>query len=228
MRLLIIEDEVKLSNNIKQGFTENGFAVDQAFDGEEGLFLAESEEYDAIVLDIMLPKIDGINVCKTLRQKNVKTPILMLTAKARLEDKVEGLDVGADDYLTKPFEFAELKSRVNALLRRSHNQTENTITIDDLKIDTKAHTAIRDGKEIHLTAKEFAILEFLARHKNEVVTRTQILEHTWDYNFESMSNIVDVFIATLRKKIDGKSDKKLLHTVRGVGFKLSGKGESNE
>lgn len=223
MRLLIIEDEIKLSNNIKQGFTEKGFAVDQAYDGEEGLFLGESEEYDVIVLDIMLPKVDGINVCKTLRQKDIKTPILMLTAKATLDDKIEGLDVGADDYLTKPFEFAELKSRVNALLRRSHNQTENTIRIEDLTIDTKAHIVIRNDKEIHLTAKEFAILEFLARHKDEVVTRTQITEHTWDYNFDSMSNIVDVFIATLRKKIDGNADKKLLHTVRGVGFKLSNK-----
>ncbi len=221
MRILVIEDELKLSNNIKQGLTESGFAVDQSFDGEEGQYLAESEEYDAIVLDIMLPKIDGVSLCKELRKKQIKTPILMLTAKSRLDDKVEGLDAGADDYLTKPFEFAELKSRINALLRRSHNQAETVITIGDLVVDPKSHKVERNNNVISLTAKEFAILEFLARHKDEVVTRTQILEHTWDYNFDSMSNIVDVFVATLRKKIDGESNKKLLHTVRGVGFKLS-------
>lgn len=221
MRILIIEDEAKLSDNIKQGLTESGFAVDQAFDGEEGQYLAESEAYDAIVLDVMLPKMDGVKLCQELRKKKFSTPILMLTAKARLEDKVEGLDAGADDYLTKPFELAELKSRINALLRRSHNHTENTITIDNLTIDTKAHKVKRAGNEIHLTAKEFAILEFMARHKDEVVTRTQILEHTWDYNSDTISNIVDVFIATLRKKIDEGSKKKLLHTIRGVGFKLS-------
>lgn len=223
MRILVIEDELKLSNNIKQGLIESGFAVDQAFDGEEGQYLAESEEYDAIVLDVMLPKIDGVSLCKELRKKQIKTPILMLTAKARLDDKVEGLDAGADDYLTKPFEFAELKSRINALLRRSHNQAETVLTIGDLVIDPKSHTVERNNKAIYLTAKEFAILEFLARHKDEVVTRTQILEHTWDYNFDSMSNIVDVFVATLRKKIDEGSKKKLLYTVRGVGFKLSEK-----
>lgn len=221
MRILVIEDEQKLSNNIKQGLLESGFAVDQAFDGEEGQYLAESEDYDAIVLDIMLPKIDGVSLCKELRKKQIKTPILMLTAKSRLDDKVEGLDAGADDYLTKPFEFAELKSRINALLRRSHNQAETVITIGDLVVDPKSHKVERNNNVISLTAKEFAILEFLARHKDEVVTRTQILEHTWDYNFDSMSNIVDVFVATLRKKIDGESNKKLLHTVRGVGFKLS-------
>lgn len=221
MRILVVEDESKLSNNIKQGLTESGFAVDQAFDGEEGQYLAESEEYDAIVLDVMLPKIDGVTLCKELRKKQNKTPILMLTARSRLDDKIEGLDAGADDYLTKPFEFAELKSRINALLRRSHNQAETVITIGDLVVNPKSHKVERNSKTISLTAKEFAILEFLARHKNEVVTRTQILEHTWDYNFDSMSNIVDVFVATLRKKIDGESKKKLLHTVRGVGFKLS-------
>lgn len=223
MRILIIEDELKLSDNIKQGLTESGFAVDQAMDGEEGQYLADSEEYDVIILDIMLPKIDGITVCREIRKKQIKTPILMLTARARLEEKVEGLDAGADDYLTKPFAFAELKSRINALLRRSHNQPETLITISDLVIDPVGHTVTRNKKNISLTAKEFAILEFLARHKNEVVTRTQILEHTWDYNFDTMSNIVDVFIATLRKKIDEGYKRKLLYTVRGVGFKLSEK-----
>lgn len=221
MRILLIEDERKLADSIKQGLGEQGYAVDQAFDGEEGQYLAETEEYDVIILDRMLPKIDGIIVCKQLRRNQLTTPILMLTAKNQTEEKVEGLDAGADDYLTKPFEFSELKSRIQALIRRSHKQTETVITIDNLIIDPAAHVVTRGDKEISLTAKEFAILEFLARHKNEVVTRTQIIEHTWDYNFDSMSNIVDVFIATLRKKIDGNEKKKLLHTVRGVGFKLS-------
>jgi len=220
MRILIIEDEVNLSNAIKTGLTEAGFAVDQAFDGEEGMFLAESEPYDTIILDIMLPKIDGLTICRRLRDKSAITPLLMLTAKERLEDKVAGLDAGADDYLTKPFEFAELRSRIHALLRRSHNQPKGAITIADLVIDPPKHEVTRDGKTISLTAKEFAILEYLALHTNEVVTRTQILEHTWDYNFDSMSNIIDVFIASLRKKVDQKSAIKLLHTVRGVGFSL--------
>lgn len=228
MRILVVEDEPKLSDNIKQGFVESGFAVDQASDGEEGQYLAELEEYDAIILDVMLPKIDGVTICRELRKKKIMTPILMLTAKARLEEKVEGLDAGADDYLAKPFEFAELKSRINALLRRKYNQPETVITISDLIIDPSIHYVKRGDREINLTPKEFAILEFLARHKEEVVTRAQILEHTWDYNFDSMSNVVDVFIATLRKKLDGNYTSKLLHTVRGVGFKLSDKGKKHE
>lgn len=223
MRILLVEDEQKLSDNIKQGLTEQGFAVDQSFDGEDGLFLAETENYDVIVLDLMLPKMDGVTVCKNIRQKGKNTPILMLTAKSQLEDKVEGLDAGADDYLTKPFEFAELKSRIQALLRRSHQQTESVIKIDDLVVDPLKHLVTKGGKEIELTPKEFAILEFMARHKDEAVTRIQIAEHTWDYNFESFSNVIDVFIATLRKKIDNGNTKKLIHTVHGVGYKLSDK-----
>ncbi len=217
----MIEDEKNLSDVIKKGFLENGFAVDQAFDGEEGLYLAETESYDVIILDVMLPKLDGITVCKKLREKKVAIPILMLTAKAQVEDRVTGLDVGADDYLTKPFEFLELKARINALLRRNYRQPETIISIDTLEIDPVKRIAKRDSKEITLTPKEFAILEFLARHKDEPVTRTQITEHTWDYNFDSLSNVVDVFIATLRKKIDGGQKKKLIHTVHGVGYVIS-------
>lgn len=220
MRILLIEDEKRLSEIIKKGLIEQGFAVDQAFDGEEGVYLAELESYDLVILDVMLPKMDGITVCKELRKKQIDTPILMLTSKNQLIDKVTGLDAGADDYLTKPFEFIELKSRIQALLRRSHKQTESTIKIDTLEVDPLQHIAKRDSKELNLTPKEFAILELLARHKNEAVTRTQIIEHTWDYNFDSMSNVVDVFIATLRKKIDGGQKIKLLHTVHGVGYKL--------
>lgn len=222
MRILLVEDEQKLSNNIKQSLTEQGFAVDQAFDGEEGLFLADTETYNVIVLDVMLTKMDGVSICRELRRKENNTPILMLTAKSQLVDKVAGLDAGADDYLTKPFEFAELKSRIYALLRRSHNHTETLIKIDDLEVDPIKHSVKRGGKEISLTPKEFAILEFLVRHKDEVVTRTQIAEHTWDYNFESFSNVIDVFIATLRKKINNKAKKKLIHTIHGVGYTISG------
>ena len=157
MRILIIEDERRLSNVVKNGFVEEGFAVDQAFDGEEGLYLAESESYDLIILDVMLPKIDGLNLCRNLRNKKIKTPVLMLTAKAKLEDKVTGLGVGADDYLTKPFAFAELTARIQALLRRSHNQAETTLAADDLYVDPVKHTAKRGKRNVILTPKEFAI-----------------------------------------------------------------------
>lgn len=221
MRILLLEDEYRLANIVKKGLTEEGFAVDVAYDGEEGQYLAESEEYDAIVLDIMLPKVDGVTICKTLRQKGIKTPILMLTAKDATEDKIKGLDAGGDDYLIKPFAFLELRSRIHALIRRSKNQPQQTLTIEDLEVDPIKHKVIRSGKTIILTPKEFSILELLLRHKDEVVTRTMITEHVWDYNFESMSNIVDVFIASLRRKIDKKAKVKLIHTLHGVGYKIS-------
>lgn len=220
MRILLIEDEKNLSNSIKKGLTEEGYAIDQAFDSEEGLYLAESESYDLIILDVMLPKLDGVGVCRELRKKQISIPVIMLTARTELNDKVKGLDAGADDYLTKPFEFLELKSRIQALLRRSHKQTDTVIRIEDLEVDPLHHSASRGGTQIELTPKEFSILEYMARHKGEVVTRTQIMEHTWDYNFDSLSNVVDVFIATLRKKVDGKNKKKLIQTVHGVGYKL--------
>ena len=217
MRILLVEDEKKLSDVIKKGLIEEGYAVDQAFNGEEGLYLAESESYDVIILDIMLPKMDGMTVCKELRKKGIVIPVLMLTAKARVEDKVIGLNVGADDYLTKPFEFIELKSRIHALIRRSSQKPVSTISIGDIEIDTVKRIVKKDGKEIIFTPKEFAILEFLARHKDEVITRTQIMEHIWDYHFEGLSNVVDVFIASLRKKLKTK----IIKTVHGVGYKLT-------
>ena len=223
MRILLIEDEKRLSHFVKKGLTENGFAVDQAFDGEEGLYLAQQETYDVIVLDVMLPKMSGVEVCKKLRLLKKETPILMLTAKSELEDKVEGLDSGADDYLTKPFEFAELKARINALLRRSYHQVSNNLTIDNLEVDPSKHTVFRNKKPIKLTPKEFSILEQLLRQKHEVVTRTQIIEHVWDYNFDSLSNVVDVFIGTLRKKIDRGEKIKLIHTLHGVGYMITDK-----
>lgn len=221
MRILLIEDEKRLSDIIKKGFIEQGFAVDQAFDGEEGQYLAENESYDLIILDLMLPKVDGITVCKNLQKKEVKTPVLMLTAKDTVENIIAGLDSGADDYLAKPFSFIELRSRIQALLRRSNNQSTTTLNISNLELDPIKHIVTREGKNISLTPKEFSVLEFLMRHKNEVVTRTMIIEHVWDYNFDGMSNIVDVFIATLRRKVDKNAKTKLLHTLHGIGYKLS-------
>ena len=223
MRILIVEDERRLSSVVKKGLIEEGFAADQAFDGEEGLYLAESESYDLIILDLMLPKIDGLKVCRELRQKKIKTPILLLTAKTRTEDKVEGFEVGADDYLTKPFAFAELKARIQALIRRSHNEAEPVLRIADLVVDPIRHEVRRGEKNVTLTPKEFAILEYLARHKDQVVTRTQITEHVWDYNFDTLSNVVDVFVATLRRKINSGFKDKLIHTVHGVGYRISEK-----
>ena len=220
MRVLIVEDERRLSNIIKKGFIEDGFAVDQAFDGEEGQYLAESEQYDLIVLDIMLPKLDGLQVCKELRKKSIKTPVLMLTAKSTTEDKVAGLDSGADDYITKPFSFIEFRSRVHALIRRSHQDISPILSENDLVLDPLKHSVQRANKSITLTPKEFAILELLLRHKAEVVSRTMIIEHVWDYNFDGMSNVVDVFVGTLRKKIDAGAKVKLIQTVHGVGYKI--------
>ncbi len=220
MRILLIEDEHRLSNVVKKGLVEDGFAIDQAFDGEEGLYLAESEAYDLLILDVVLPKIDGLNVCRQLRSKKIKTPILMLTAKTKIEDKVTGLESGADDYLVKPFAYAELKARIQALLRRSHNEGDPILKLDDLELDPAKHIVKRSKKTISLTPKEFAILEYLLRYKNDVVTRTQVTEHVWDYNFDALSNVVDVFIATLRRKINKGFHKKLIQTVHGIGYKM--------
>jgi len=220
MRILIVEDEKRLSNIIQKGLIEDGFAVDQAFDGEEGQHLAESEQYDLIILDVMLPKVDGLKLCGQLRIKNIKTPVLMLTARSTTKDKVAGLDSGADDYITKPFSFIEFRSRVHALIRRSHQDVSPILRADDLEVDPLKHTVKRGEQIIDLTPKEFAILELLLRNKDEVVSRTAIVEHVWDYNFEGMSNIVDVFVATLRKKIDSHNKTKLIHTIHGVGYKI--------
>lgn len=221
MRIIIVEDEKRLSDSIKKGLVESGFAVDQAYDGEEGLFLCGSENYDCIILDIMLPKIDGLSVCRQLREKQIFVPIIMLTAKTTTQDITRGLDTGADDYLAKPFSFVELKSRIQALIRRNHKIQSTVLMADGLELDTAKHTVKRFGKNIILTPKEFSILELLMRHKDETLTRTMIIEHVWDYNYEGLSNVVDVFVATLRKKIDRRLSKKLIHTVHGVGFKIS-------
>jgi DNA-binding response OmpR family regulator len=221
MRILIIEDEKRLSDSIKKGLSEAGYAVDQAFEGEDGLYLAGSEAYDCLILDIMLPRLNGMEVCKKLRAAGNFIPILMLTARDTVEDIAAGLDSGADDYLTKPFSLIELKSRIQAIIRRSQHDPSPILKLDDLELDPGKHTVRRAGCDISLTPKEFGILEYLLRHKDEVVTRTMITEHVWDYNFDSMSNVVDVFMAALRKKVDHGAKNKLIHTVHGVGFTMS-------
>ena len=223
MRILIIEDEHRLANIIKRGLSEDGFAVDVAYDGAEGKYLAElnAKEYDAIVLDLNLPKIDGLTLCKYLREQKIEVPILILTAMDSVEDKVRGLDLGADDYMTKPFAFSELRSRLNAIVRRRQSDSSPVLKVADLTLDQAKHEVTRAGEIINLSPKEFAILEFLMRNHGNVVTRTKLIEHVWDYNFDSLSNVVDVFVAAVRKKIDKNSRKKLIHTIHGVGYKLS-------
>ncbi len=221
MRILFVEDERRLANIVKKGLAEEGFAVDLAYDGEDGKYLAESEAYDLIILDITLPKIDGLTICRELRKKNIKTPIMMLTARTLLEEKVIGLDSGADDYLTKPFAFLELRSRIHALIRRSKKESSPILKIADLELDPIKHTVQRGKKKINLTPKEFSVLELLLRHKDGVVSRTMITEHVWDYNFDSMSNVVDVFIASLRRKVDKGFKVHLIHTLHGIGYKIS-------
>lgn len=219
MRILLVEDEVKLAENVKAGLAERGFAVDVSHDGEEGLFLATSESYDCIVLDIMLSKMDGLTVCKKLRNEKIMTPILMLTAKSSVEDIAEGLNIGADDYLTKPFSFVELTARIQALLRRKYQIVENTLKVNDLILNPIKHTVTRGGNICKLTPKEFAILEYLLRNQGIVVTRTMIAEHVWDYNFEQGSNVIDVFVASMRRKV-GDTGGKIVQTIHGVGFKI--------
>lgn len=223
MRVLIIEDEHRLANIIKRGLGEDGFAVDVAYDGREGKYLAElnSAEYDAIILDLNLPKIDGLTLCRYLRDQKIDVPILILTAMDSVEDKVRGLDTGADDYLTKPFAFSELRSRLNAIVRRRQVDASPVLKVADLEMDPSKHEVHRGGELIALSPKEFAILEFLMRNNGTVVTRTKLIEHVWDYNFDSLSNVVDVFVAAVRKKIERKSKPKLIHTIHGIGYKLS-------
>lgn len=221
MRILLVEDERRLAQIVKKGLMEEGFAIDVAYDGEEGQYLAESETYDLIILDITLPKVDGVTICRELRKKNIKTPILMLTARATLEEKIVGLDSGADDYVTKPFAYLELRSRIHALIRRSKQESSPILSIADLLLDPIKHIVQRSGKEIILTPKEFSVLELLLRHKDEVVSRTMIIEHVWDYNFDSMSNVVDVFVAAIRRKVDKNAKVRLIHTLHGVGYKIS-------
>ena len=220
MRLLVVEDEKKVASFIKQGLEEEGYAVDVAPDGEKGLEMALDRVHDLIILDISLPKIDGLQVLKKLRQQRVSIPVLLLTVRAAIEDKVLGLDAGADDYLTKPFAFEELVARVRALMRRRAEAEPALLRVADLILDPARRVVSRGGEKIEMTAKEFALLEYLMRNPGRVLTRTQIIEHVWNYDFDTMTNIIDVYVNYLRKKIDSGRDTKLIHTVRGVGYVL--------
>lgn len=220
MRILVVEDEKKVASFIKRGLEEEDFAVDVAFDGEEGLYLAENNPYDVILMDLMLPKKDGLTVIRELRAKDISTPVLCLTAKDSVEDIVAGLESGSDDYLTKPFAFGELLARVKALVRRISKDRGAEVHFADLRLDPVTHKIWRSDKEIDLTAKEYALLEYFMRNPNEVLTRAMIAEHVWDYTFDSFTNIIDVYVNYLRKKVDRDYDTKLIHTVRGVGYVL--------
>jgi heavy metal response regulator len=220
MRVLVVEDELRVRSFLERGLQEAGFAVDVAADGEDGMRLALVHPYDAIVLDLMLPKRDGLSVLRELRGAGRATPVLVLTARDEVDDRVRGLDAGADDYLPKPFAFAELLARVRALLRRG-TARPSLLEIGDLRIDLLSRKAVRAGVKLELTQKEFALLEYLARHEGEVVTRTMISEHVWDMNFDSFSNVIDVYIRYLRRKIDEPFGTKLIHTRRGVGYVLT-------
>jgi DNA-binding response OmpR family regulator len=220
MRVLVVEDERRLAGIIKRGLIEEGYAVDIAFDGEDAQFMAETTSYDVITLDIMLPKKDGISVCKDLRAKKINTPILMLTARDSVEDRVKGLDSGADDYLIKPFAFNELLARVRALLRRESLSKNPKIQVGDLLLDTLSREVWRGDRKIDLTTKEYSILEYFMSHPNMVITRTMLEENGWDYEYDNISNIIDVYIRRLRRKIDGDTDDSLIQTVRGAGYRL--------
>ena len=220
MRILVIEDEKKVATFIKKGLVEEHYAVDTAFDGEEGLYLSEINDYDLIVLDLMIPKIDGFGVLKKIRERKDNVPILVLTAKDSVEDTVRGLDAGCDDYLTKPFAFAELLARIRALLRRDKKEKESVLRIADLSLSIVTHKVMRQGKEIELTSKEYALLEYFMRNPEKVLTRTMISEHVWDYHFDSNTNVIDVYVNYLRKKIDKDFDPKLIHTIRGIGYMM--------
>lgn len=223
MRILIIEDEHRIANSIKKGLEQEKYAVDVCFDGNEGYDLASTEDYDLIILDRLLPQMDGLEICIKLRKQNLHTPILMLTAKGEVSDRVEGLDNGADDYLVKPFAFEELLARIRTLLRRPQNQIGNLLQIDDLSLNTVTYEVKRGGKPIELSQKEFALLEYLLRHPHQTLTKDQIISHVWDYNADILPNTVEVFIGYLRNKIDKPFPNRnpLIRTIRGFGYKLS-------
>ncbi len=218
MRILVVEDEKKVANFIKQGLEEEGYAVDWAADGQEGLTLALDGVHDLIVLDLNLPKMDGLKVLQELRKAKIKAPVLLLTIRAMIEDKVLGLDAGADDYLTKPFSFQELLARIRALFRRRLQAEPALLQIADLTLDPSRRVVRRGAEKIDLSTKEFALLDYFMRNPGRVLTRTMIAEHVWDYDFDTATNVIDVYVNFLRKKIDADRDVKLIHTVRGVGY----------
>jgi DNA-binding response OmpR family regulator len=222
MHILVVEDERRLAQLLRRVLTEERHTVDVAFDGTSGLDLADSDTYDLVILDVMLPGMDGIAVCRQMREDGVQTPVLMLTARGAVEDRVTGLNSGADDYLVKPFAMEEFLARVNALLRRRDRSVDQSteLRVDDLTLDLMRHEVRRGNRPIELTAKEFALLEFMMRHPGQVLTRTQITDHVWRYDLDALSNVVDTYIHYLRDKIDRKFSRPLIKTVRGVGYKI--------
>jgi two-component system OmpR family response regulator len=221
MRLLLVEDDRKLASYIVKGFREAGFAVDHCADGEEGLIMATGNEYDAAVIDIMLPSLNGLALVQELRRQRSRVPVLLLSAKASVDDRVKGLQTGGDDYLTKPFAFAELLARVQALVRRGSGVTEpSQLQVDDLTLDLLSRKVTRKGTKIELQAREFSLLEYLMRNAGRVVTKTMILNHVWDYSFDPQTNVVDVLVCRVRNKVDKNFEPKLIHTMRGVGYVL--------
>ena len=219
MRILVVEDDKKIASFLVKGLKQSGFAVDPCADGEQGLLLAGTVPYDAAVVDLMLPKLDGLSLLRQLRAQGVRLPIIILSARATVDDRVQGLQAGGDDYLTKPFAFSELLARIQALLRRaSHSPEPTRLTVGGLTLDLLNREAERDGRKIELQSREFALLEYLLRHPGRVVTKTMILEHVWDYSFDPQTNVVDVLVHRLRAKVD--PDKNLIHTLRGVGYVL--------
>ncbi len=222
MKLLVVEDEHKIAQSIKRGFEQESMVVDVAYDGAEGFDLAVSGDYDVIVLDMMLPSLDGLSFCTQLRGENIHTPILILTAKGQLQDKIEGLDAGADDYLTKPFAFEELLARVKALARRPHQVEDALLSYADVTMNTTTFEVRRANKPVRLSNREYALFEYLLRHPNQIVTKDQIIDHVWNYDADVLPNTVEVYIGYLRNKIDKPfaSSKALIHTVKGFGYKL--------
>jgi heavy metal response regulator len=221
MRVLLVEDEKRIADFIRKGLSEYGYAVDVAGDGEEALGWVDVAQFDIVVLDVMLPVRDGIDVCRALRGRGVQTPVLMLTARDAIEDRVRGLDSGADDYLVKPFAFAELLARLRALARRERSVSGARLQVGGLILDTTTREVFREGRPIDLTSKEYALLEYLMRHPNQVLTRTMIAEHVWNYDFDNATNVIDVHIRNLRRKIDDPFPDRLIHTVRGAGYRIS-------
>lgn len=221
MRILVVEDNHRLNNSLKMNLAHEGYSVDTAYDGQEGQDFAELTPYDLIVLDILLPGKDGLEVCRELRRRRISTPILLLTARDSVDDRVQGLDCGADDYLVKPFAMNELLARLRALLRRPQPYHSGRLEMGELHLDPVTHSAEREGYPLNLTPKEYALLEFLMYHPNQVITRDMIEQHIWNYDFEGTSNVIDVYIRRLRRKLDDPFQTKLLTTIRGIGYRLT-------
>jgi heavy metal response regulator len=221
MRVLLVEDDKKIASFISKGLKEAGFATDHAEDGVDGLHLAVNEPYDAAIIDIMLPGLDGLSIIEELRRKKINTPIIVLSAKRSVDDRIKGLQIGGDDYLTKPFSFSELLARVQALIRRSSGVTEpNMLEVKDLSMNLITREITRGDRKIELQPREFSLLEYLMRNKGRVLSKTMILEHVWDYNFDPQTNVVDVLVCRLRNKVEKEFEHKLIHTIRGVGYVL--------